>query len=252
MAAASGFYQPSQTAESIEMPESTFVSDMELLYSYANSVQTSSKSTEGSTGCLAPDCSLVSGALSFGAHRFILAARSDYFKAAFCGDGGGFAEGSSAAITLQFPEPSPSDAAIRALLHFLYTGDILPSAETPLSSNDALDLLVLTGSADDESGGYFGLHDSARLRQQVHRVLTDGLSSAPMGALPLLRKTLVLGQAEAKEAILARISSSESLVAALLCSIPETPSYEGWWNKDNELALSKELLVRLAASALRK
>jgi len=100
MAAASGVYQPPQPAESIETPDSTFVSDMELLFSYANSAQTSSKSTEESTYCLAPDCSLVSGALSFGAHRFVLAARSDYFKAAFCGDGGGFAEGSSAAITL--------------------------------------------------------------------------------------------------------------------------------------------------------
>ena len=248
MAAASGLYQPSQPTGPIELPVSTFVADMHLFLAHANSAQAASEPAEDSTCSLAPDCYLVSGALSFGAHRFILAARSDYFKAAFCssGSGGGFSEGSSATLTLQFPEPAPSAAAIRAMLCFVYTGGLLSSVEASLSSDDALDLLVLTGSADDESGGYFGLHESERLRQQAHRVLLDGLADIPLGALPLLRKTVALGQAETKKAIMARIASSEFLVRALIDSILQEQIYEEWWSKDGELELRTELLVQLA------
>merc|ERR1711965_530715 len=62
------------------------------------------------------------GATSLRADRFVLASRSDYFRA--CLDQRSFQEGAAGRVTLDVPSPQPSAAASRAVLEFLYTGSL--------------------------------------------------------------------------------------------------------------------------------
>ena len=62
------------------------------------------------------------GATSLRADRFVLASRSDYFRA--CLDQRSFQEGAAGRVTLDVPSPQPSAAASRAVMEFLYTGSL--------------------------------------------------------------------------------------------------------------------------------
>merc|ERR1719230_835926 len=66
------------------------------------------------------------GATSLRADRFVLASRSDYFRA--CLDQRSFQEGAAGRVTLDVPSPQPSAAASRAVLEFLYTGSLAHSS----------------------------------------------------------------------------------------------------------------------------
>ena len=58
----------------------------------------------------------------FMADRFILTARSEYFRACLgCGESS-FREGAAKSVTLNVPSPFPSARALKAVLEFLYTG----------------------------------------------------------------------------------------------------------------------------------
>ena len=61
-------------------------------------------------------------ATSFMADRFILTARSEYFRACLgCGESS-FREGAAKSVTLNVPPPLPSARALKAVLEYLYTG----------------------------------------------------------------------------------------------------------------------------------
>mmetsp|Transcript_72192 Transcript_72192/g.145244 ORF Transcript_72192/g.145244 Transcript_72192/m.145244 type:complete len:862 (+) Transcript_72192:93-2678(+) len=248
--ASSGSFKPLDVAKALTIPESLFLCDLESLWLRA--------SDPGSAGCSlgfesksAPDCTLVVGEHSLNAHRFILACRSDYFKAALCTNGGEqFSEANTARIILRFPEPAPSTESIRALMRFLYTGVLLGGVGAALlSAKDALDVLCITGLGDSEEGGYFGIRDHRRLRSQARDVLIARVDAS--NALSLLRRSIVTGQHEARELLIQLlVESRDPEIASSFDSglfkdtITEQPDYGHEWTKDDEVSLKSDLLAR--------
>ena len=131
------------------------------------------------------------------ADRFVLAARSEYFRASLTF--GGAQESSEGRVNLDVPPPLPSAAATRGLLRFLYTGSLADptsaagasasssasaSASASLEPNDAMDVLHVTGQSD-EGGGYLQLRDNKRLRDEARRLINEGICES--NAFDLLR-----------------------------------------------------------------
>ena len=204
------------------------------------------------------------GATSLRADRFVLASRSDYFRA--CLDQRSFQEGAAGRVTLDVPSPQPSAAASRAVMEFLYTGSLshegsgnrVPSSSSSSSSssltaNDALDVLHVTGHSD-EDGGYLQLRDNKKLRSQARSLIAAGLDDG--SAFSLLRRSSAMNQEEAKGPIM------EHLLKAGCGARPTdgqaaqdnkeedgawTPSEE-WWSDKQEIAMCHEVIDELMSS----
>ena len=115
-------------------------------------------STDAATAFAPPDCTVTigsgEGATSLRADRFVLAARSEFFRACLGEGKSSFLEGGAGRVTLDVPPPLPSAAASRALMGFVYTGSLThhdeSSGASSLSSSppsslgpkDALDVRV--------------------------------------------------------------------------------------------------------------
>ena len=212
------------------------------------------------------------GATSLRADRFVLASRSDYFRA--CLDQRSFQEGAAGRVTLDVPSPQPSAAASRAVMEFLYTGSLShdagnssgsggssaslssSSSSSSLTPNDALDVLHVTGHSD-EDGGYLQLRDNKKLRSQARSLIAAGLDDG--SAFSLLRRSSAMNQEEAKGPIM------EHLLKAGCGARPTdgqaaqdnkeeeeedgawAPSEE-WWSKDREIAMCHEVIDELMSS----
>merc|ERR1711965_175256 len=87
-----------------------------------------------------PDCTVTigsgEGATGLRADRFVVASRSDFFRA--CLDkSSSFQEGASGQVTLDVPAPMPSAAAVRGLLGFFYTGSLSSSSSSSSFSSSS-------------------------------------------------------------------------------------------------------------------
>ena len=202
------------------------------------------------------------GATSLRADRFVLASRSDYFRA--CLDQRSFQEGAAGRVTLDVPSPQPSAAASRAVLEFLYTGslshegsgDSVPSSSSSsslLTSSDALDVLHVTGHSD-EGGGYLQLRDNKKLRSQARSVIAAGLDDG--SAFSLLRRSSAMNQEEAKGPIMehllkagcgARPTDGQAAQDNKEEEEAWAPSEE-WWSDKQEIAMCHELIDELMSS----
>ena len=240
-------YQPEQMLAATLVPDPTLQRDLAALLSNSSELWQASQSEDTDLCNLNPDCILEVNEVSFGAHRFVLAARSDYFRAVFSTTGGGgFAEGATAKVTLQLPEPLPSAPAIRALLNFIYSGDICQGS-TSLGPEDILDLLALAGPDDSEgdgTGGYFGLHDSTSLKEQALTMLVKAMESSP-SPLTFLRRASALGQNAAIEAVFASLLLAPKVTLdALVAAALESMQYEEWWSESQEVYLKSCLFAK--------
>ena len=215
------------------------------------------------------------GATSLRADRFVLASRSDYFRA--CLDQRSFQEGAAGRVTLDVPSPQPSAAASRAVLEFLYTGSLShssgsgggggsaslsssSSSSSSLTPNDALDVLHVTGHSD-EDGGYLQLRDNKKLRSQARSLIAAGLDDG--SAFSLLRRSSAMNQEEAKGPIMkhllkagcgARPTDGQAAQDNKEEEEEEeeedgawAPSEE-WWGYQQEIAMCHELIDELMSS----
>ena len=206
------------------------------------------------------------GATSLRADRFVLASRSDYFRACLRLGQSSFQEGAAGRVTLDVPSPQPRAAASRAVLEFLYTGSLShesssgggsaslsssssSSSSSSLTSSDALDVLHVTGYSD-EDGGYLQLRDNEKLRSQARRLIAAGLDDG--SAFSLLRRSSAMNQEEAKGPIM------EHLLKAGCGARPTdgqaqdedgawAPSEE-WWGYQQEIAMCHEVIDELMSS----
>eukprot|EP00434_Breviolum_minutum_P000280 symbB.v1.2.000232.t1/scaffold4.1/size633627/14 len=127
---------------------STLVSDLSRLFDAARQEEREDGTEElrhrPGRGLTAPDCRVVLGEEMFLAHSVILAARSDFFKAAFSSE---MVERNSLMVTLQhYPGERPSREAMLAILYFLYTGKT-----SRVNGSTAMDVLCLLGAEGDVS-----------------------------------------------------------------------------------------------------
>ena len=211
------------------------------------------------------------GATSLRADRFVLASRSDYFRA--CLDQRSFQEGAAGRVTLDVPSPQPSAAASRAVLEFLYTGSLshggggggggvsaslssLSSSSSSLTPNDALDVLHVTGHSD-EDGGYLQLRDNKKLRSQARSLIAAGLDDG--SAFSLLRRSSAMNQEEAKGPIMEHLLKAgcgarptDGQAAQDKTEEEEedgawAPSEE-WWGYQQEIAMCHEVIDELMSS----
>ena len=199
-----------------------------------------------------PDCTVTigsgEGATSLRADRFVLASRSEFFRA--CLDkSSSFQEGASGQVTLDVPAPMPSGAAVRGLLEFFYTGSLSSSSSSSLSANDALDVLHITGQSD-EGGGYLQLRDNEKLRSQARALIAAGLEDG--SAFSLLRRVHAMGQQEAKGPIMGHVMKAgcgaRPTDGAMVDEEGAWAASEEWWNKDQEIAMCHEVIGELIAA----
>ena len=207
------------------------------------------------------------GATSLRADRFVLASRSDYFRA--CLDQRSFQEGAAGRVTLDVPSPQPSAAASRAVLEFLYTGSLshegsgnrVPSSSSSsspyLTANDALDVLHVTGHSD-EDGGYLQLRDNKKLRSQARSLIAAGLDDG--SAFSLLRRSSAMNQEEAKGPIMehllkagcgARPTDGQAAQDKTEEEEEEDGAWapsEEWWGYEQEIAMCHEVIDELMSS----
>ncbi|CAE7598349.1 unnamed protein product, partial [Symbiodinium microadriaticum] len=109
-----------------------------------------------------PDCRVVVGEDMYLAHSAVLAARSEFFRAAFASE---MVERTSLMVTLQHCRGDrPRRESVLAMLYFLYTGKT-----TKVNGSNAIEVLSLLGAEHgdegDCSGGFLQLHDAATLRR---------------------------------------------------------------------------------------
>ena len=195
-----------------------------------------------------PDCmvEIGDGGTSLRADRFVLAARSEYFRAAFKRGENSFREGAAGRVTLAVQEPLPSAAASRAVLGYLYTGSLSGtsaaaassssslSAAPSLNPNDAIDVLHVTGT--DDGGGYLQLRDNEQLRAEARSLVTvnDG------NAFSLLRRADATLQQEVKGPIFEHL-----LQPACGSRIGGGGGEEEWWSDKQEIAMCHEVIDTL-------
>jgi len=207
-----------------------------------------------------PDCTVTigsgEGATSLRADRFVLASRSEFFRA--CLDKSSpFQEGASGRVTLDVPAPMPSAAAVRGLLEFFYTGSLSSSSysssssssSSSLSANDALDVLHVTGQSD-EGGGYLQLRDNEKLRSQARALMVAGLEDG--SAFSLLRRVHAMGQLEAKGPIMGHVMKvgcgARPTDDAAVDEDGAWAASEEWWNDKQEIAMCHAIIDELMSS----
>ena len=131
------------------------------------------------------------------------------------------------------------------------------SSSSPLTPNDALDVLHVTGHSD-EDGGYLQLRDNKKLRSQARSLIAAGLDDG--SAFSLLRRSSAMNQEEAKGPIMEHLLKAgcgarptDDQVAQDNKTEEEgeegswAPSEE-WWSKDREIAMCHEVIDELMSS----
>jgi len=217
------------------------------------------------------------GATSLRADRFVLASRSDFFRACLRRGESSFQEGAAGRVTLDVPSPQPSAAASRAVMEFLYTGSLshegsgggggggggggsasLSSSSSSSSSssfsssltpNDALDVLHVTGHSD-EGGGYLQLRDNEKLRSQARALIAAGLEDG--SAFALLRRVHAMGQQEAKGPIMGHVMQAgcgaRPTDGAAVDEEGAWAASEEWWSYQQEIAMCHEVIDELMSA----
>lgn len=125
-------------------------------------------------------------------HSAVLAARSDFFQAAFASE---MAERATLLVTLQHVRGDmPRRDSVLALLYFIYTG-----RTNRVTASNAMEVLALVGGeqADECGGGYLQLHDAATLRQACE-VAAESAVTDEDAFLTLLTQAHCLGAARLK------------------------------------------------------
>ncbi|OLQ08552.1 hypothetical protein AK812_SmicGene7959 [Symbiodinium microadriaticum] len=125
-----------------------------------------------------PDCRVVVGEDMYLAHSAVLAARSEFFRAAFASE---MVERTSLMVTLQHCRGDrPRRESVLAMLYFLYTGKT-----TKVNGSNAIEVLSLLGAEHgdegDCSGGFLQLHDAATLRRACEAA-AESAESLPASA----------------------------------------------------------------------
>ena len=267
-AAAGGNPPPMDGASaSTEIPPSQLPHAMTSLWERADGASQDSDESSGSSSCqkqskkrsnaeafafAPPDCTVEIGSGGGGttlqADQFVLAARSDYFRASL--SFGGAQEGSERRVELTPPPPLPSATATRGILRFLYTGSLADmmaddgaAGGASLGPDDALDVLHVTGQSD-EGGGYLQLRDNKQLRDEARRLINEGISES--NAFDLLRRADAMGQQESKNVILG------GLMQPGRCPDPGrrssgsgggwSGSEEEWWTDKQEIDMCHEVI----------
>merc|ERR1719272_2269663 len=169
-------------------PPSTFVADLERLFNAARQAEERGKSAhpdceevESRRGSrderlqeLEPDCRIAVGEEIYLGHSAVLAARSDFFLAAFTSE---MVERVSLLVTLQHVRGAMARReSVLALLYFLYTGKT-----DRVTASNAIEVLALVGGEQNgegsgDSGGYLQLHDAAALRAACEVILLASVS----------------------------------------------------------------------------
>ena len=207
------------------------------------------------------------GATSLRADRFVLASRSDYFRACLRLGASSFQEGAAGRVTLDVPSPQPSAAASRAVMEFMYTGSLslgssssgsgggsASLSSSSLTPNDALDVLHVTGHSD-EGGGYLQLRDNKKLRSQARSVIAAGLDDG--SAFSLLRRSSAMNQEEAKGPIMehllkagcgARPTDGQAAQDNKEVEDGAWALSEEWWSDKQEIAMCHEVIDELMSS----
>lgn len=194
-------------------PPSTFVSDMARLYEVARLEEERGKPEAVDAGHiedegmsegrgrdrerrqdLAPDCRLRVGEDIYLAHAAVLAARSEFFFAAFASD---MSEAASKTVTLQHVRGDmPRRESVLALLYFLYTG-----RTSKVDERNAMEVLALVGGEHGDgcasNSGYLQLHDAGSLRQACEAAAEGACVSG--GFLELLVQAHGLGATRLKQ-----------------------------------------------------
>lgn len=141
---------------------------------------------------LTPDCRVRVGEDVYLGHSAVLAARSDFFRAAFASN---MVEQASQTVTLQHVQGEvPRRESVLALLYFLYTG-----RTSKVNGSNAMDILALIGgehSGEDVNGGdrgYLQLHDVAPLRLACEVAAERACAAEGSGFLSLLAQAHALG-----------------------------------------------------------
>ena len=212
------------------------------------------------------------GATSLRADRFVLASRSDYFRACLRLGASSFQEGAAGRVTLDVPSPQPSAAASRAVMEFLYTGSLShksssgggnaslsssSSSSSSLTPNDALDVLHVTHVTghSDEDGGYLQLRDNKKLRSQARSLIAAGLDDG--SAFSLLRRSSAMNQEEAKGPIMehllkagcgARPTDGQAAQDNKEVEDGAWALSEEWWSDKQEIAMCHEVIDELMSS----
>lgn len=190
-------------------PPSSFVADLERLFDAARLAEERRSSTDADQeedeercelqACgrqdLAPNCRIAVGEDIYLGHSAVLAARSDFFLAAFTSD---MVEGASLLVTLQHVRGEmPKRESVLALLYFLYTGKT-----SRVQMGNAMEVLALIGGEQTEGnsdqGGYLQLHDAATLRFACEEAAEAAVSDDDEALLPLLVQAHELGASRLK------------------------------------------------------
>lgn len=190
-------------------PPSSFVADLERLFDAARLAEERGKSTDADReedeelcqrqACgrqdLAPDCRIAVGEDIYLGHSAVLAARSDFFLAAFTSD---MVERASLLVTLQHVRGEmPRRESVLALLHFLYTGKT-----SRVQVSNAMEVLALVGGEQSEGnsdqGGYLQLHDASTLRLACEAAAESAVADDDDALLPLLIQADELGASRLK------------------------------------------------------
>lgn len=186
-------------------PPSSFIGDLARLFEAARLEEEKGKACNSSgreeeksgESCvnsdgredLCPDCRIAVGEDIYLGHSVILAARSDFFQAAFTSE---MAERASLMVSLQHVRGDPPRReSVLALLDFMYTG-----RTSRVTSSNAMEVLALIGGeqADDsgDRGGYLQLHDAATLRSACEAA-AESVVKEEDGFLTLLAQAHLLG-----------------------------------------------------------
>ena len=107
-------------------------------------------------------------------------------------------------------------------------------------------MLHATGHSD-EGGGYLQLSDNQALRSQARALIAAGLEDG--SAFALLRRVHAMGQQEAKGPIMGHLTSAgcgaRPTDGGVVDEEGAWAASEGWWNKDQEIAMCHEFIDEL-------
>ena len=220
-----------------DMPMPQLLSDLRLLLQTTREVD--GKAADISSRV---DCRLIAaGQSELGAHRFMLAARSEYYSAMLSAP---MEEAGNRQIRVAL-EPGPSVNSLKALLSYLYTGEVEESI-TPMNGFDWLDVLAMLDGHGGEN--YLLLSDDASSTLR-HRA-SDGLSSSirrlsDADCWMLLRKAVVRQNTVAQRSAIRRVvktcAANVFLDAASFDRWRQMPDAD-WWTAEMEIDLLRQVL----------
>jgi len=183
------------------------------------------------------DCSIeIDGSRArIGAHRFILAARSDFFAAAFRSE---MLEGTCGQILLR-GTPFVSVCALQSLLSFIYRGK-LPE---DIRDCEAAELLGLV----DTGGGLLQLHGNDQICQALMSRLVWKIDST--NALSVLRRCFSACAGDVHEIVLDAMLEhlGKNGIEFLFDTKPENFAIEhqSWWSDVDEISMLRKIVQML-------